>query len=33
MLSPGDRVLLTKGDFNASGGTDSMKILTVSERG
>ena len=29
LLSKGDRVLLTKGDFNGTGGTNEMKIITV----
>jgi pyruvate kinase len=29
VLSPGDRVLVTKGDFTGPGGTNSMKIVTV----
>lgn len=28
-LKPGDRVLVTKGDFTGPGGTNSMKIVTV----
>lgn len=28
-LETGDRVLLTKGDFNGPGGTNAMKIITV----
>jgi pyruvate kinase len=29
VLNPGDRVLVTKGDFTGPGGTNSMKIVTV----
>ena len=28
-VSSGDRVLVTKGDFNGAGGTNAMKIVTV----
>ncbi|HKY93328.1 MAG TPA: pyruvate kinase [Nevskiaceae bacterium] len=31
LLAFGDRVLLTKGDFTGSGGTNAMKIVTVGE--
>ena len=31
LLGPGDRVLVTKGDFSGPGGTNSMKVLTVGE--
>ena len=33
LLKDGDRVLLTKGDNNGSGGTNAMKILTVGAPG
>jgi pyruvate kinase len=33
LLKPGDRVLLTKGDFTGPGGTNEMKILKVGEAG
>ena len=29
VLASGDRVLVTKGDFDGPGGTNSMKIVTV----
>ncbi len=32
LLAVGDRVIVTKGDFNGPGGTNSMKILTVGEQ-
>lgn len=31
LLSRGDRVLVTKGDFSGPGGTNSMKVLNVGE--
>ena len=31
LLQPGDRVLVTKGDFTGPGGTNSMKIVTVED--
>lgn len=31
LLKPGDRVLVTKGDFTGPGGTNSMKIVKVGE--
>ena len=33
ILAPGNRVLVTKGDFTGPGGTNSMKIVTVGEAG
>lgn len=33
VLADGDRVLVTKGDFSRSGGTNGMKIVTVGEEG
>ncbi|HWU68095.1 MAG TPA: pyruvate kinase [Stenotrophobium sp.] len=30
-IKTGDRVLMTKGDFNGPGGTNTMKIITVGE--
>ena len=31
ILAPGNRVLVTKGDFTGPGGTNALKIVTVGE--